>query len=129
MKYFSYKYNYIQIHKHKMGNSKSIHYATCDEGVKSSILSEFIKIYSDKNITFLSFTEGNYSKNDKDNSINYKEYEVYLEIPKIYNNKSRLIFKNKSQLIEFVEKLGRPFIIMGETLNDRNTIYFVYGSK
>jgi hypothetical protein len=112
-----------------MGNSKSIHYATCDEGVKSSILSEFIKIYSDKNITFLSFTEGNYSKNDKDNSINYKEYEVYLEIPKIYNNKSRLIFKNKSQLIEFVEKLGRPFIIMGETLNDRNTIYFVYGSK
>jgi hypothetical protein len=34
-----------------MGNSKSIYYEECDEDLKSKILLEFIKKYSDKNIT------------------------------------------------------------------------------
>ena len=42
---------------------------------------------------------------------------------------SKIIFKNRSELIKLVEKIGRPFIIMGEFPSDFNQIYFVYDSE
>jgi hypothetical protein len=42
---------------------------------------------------------------------------------------SKIIFKSRSELIKLVEKIGRPFIIMGEFPSDFNQIYFVYDSE
>ena len=60
-------------------------------------------------------------------------------INEIYDKKRELKFKNKFQLIEFVEMLERPFIIMGGKAyrgedgiylqEEINMIYFVYDSK
>jgi hypothetical protein len=42
---------------------------------------------------------------------------------------SEIIFKSRTELIKLVEKIGRPFIIMGEFSSDFNQIYFVYDSE
>lgn len=100
-----------------MGNSKSIYYEDCDESVQSTISSEFIKAYSDKNITGISYYYVN--KYDTKN-----KYAIY-----IYTDTRQLLFKNRLELIKLIEKLDRPFIIIGELLRDEgNQIYFVYGS-
>ena len=100
-----------------MGNSKSIYYGDCDEGVKSVILSEFIKKYSDKKITGIRY----YCFDTYD--IKKKDY-IY-----VYTDTTKIVFKNKLELIQLVENVDRPFIIMGELLDDINQIYFVYGSN
>ncbi len=102
-----------------MGNSKSIYYEDCDEDVKSKILLEFIKKYSDKNITGIS-----YWNNDKYDPKRKNEIFIYID-----NDSSKIIFKSRSELIKLVEKVGRSFIIMGEFPSDYNQIYFVYDSE
>jgi hypothetical protein len=102
-----------------MGNSKSICYEDYDEGIKSQILSEFIKIYSDKKITGIP-----YYYNDTYDIKKNGEIYILLETDKYKS----LVFRNKFELIKFVEKLDRSFIIMGEFSSDYNVIYFVYGS-
>jgi hypothetical protein len=98
-----------------MGNSKSIYYEECDEDLKSKILLEFIKKYSDKNITGIPYWDNDTKKKN----------EIYIDIDRY----PKIIFKSKLELIKLVEKLGRPFIMMGDFPTDRNTIYFVYDSE
>jgi hypothetical protein len=100
-----------------MGNSKSIYYEECDEDVKSKILLEFIKKYSDKNITGIPYWDNDTKKKN--------EIVIYMDDDRF----SKIIFKSRTELIKLVEKLGRPFIMMGDFPTDRNTIYFVYDSE
>jgi len=103
-----------------MGSSKSIFYEDCDEGVKSTILTEFKKKYSDKNITGISYWNNhNYDPKRKN--------EICIDIDD--DRYSMIIFKSRSELIKLLEKLGRQFIIMGELSSDHNLIYFVYDSE
>jgi hypothetical protein len=101
-----------------MGNSKSIYYEDCDENVKSMILSEFIKKYSDKKITGIE-----YYYHDKRDPRKKNEISIYIKTDKYLY----IVFKNRLELIQLVEKIGRSFIIMGEFSRNDNEIHFVYG--
>ncbi len=105
-----------------MGTSKSIIYENCDDGIKSQILSKFKEIYSKTSITEIEF----YYKSAYDAVKKKLVFEIYIEI-KLHGDSYSVIFNNKVELINFVKKLGRQFIIID--YQTKYCIYFVYNPE
>ena len=105
-----------------MGNCNSnairVFYFECnDDEMKRDIVTTFRKEYSDEKIT------GIWMNSDTDKSMTETCHWVIEMGPK---TKYKVKFRDSNQIVQFVKKLGRPFIIEGDLPLDSYRIRFVY---